>query len=69
MISTSVPKATRNAITITNDCVAMAGTVSLSIENGLLVIIIIFHSKTIKVSSTVKIIDQPLYLGQFVTAC
>jgi len=47
----------------------MAGTVSLSIENGLLVIIIIFPSKTIKVSSTVKIIDQPLYLGQFVTAC
>ena len=61
--------ATRNAITITNDCVAMAGTVSLSIENGLLVIIIIFPSKTIKVSSIVKIIDQPLYLGKFITAC
>jgi len=33
---------TRDAITTTNDCVAMAGTVSLSIENGLVVIIIIF---------------------------
>ena len=61
--------ATRNAITITNNCVVMAGIVSLSTKNGLLVIIIIFPSKTIKVSSTVKIIDQPLYLGQFVTAC
>ena len=61
--------ATRNAITITNDCVAMAGIVSLSTKNGLLVNIIIFPSKIIKVSSTVKIIDQPLYLRQLVTDC
>ena len=51
------------------DFVAITGdTVSANIENGLIDNIVIYFLPRSVVFSTLIIVDQPLYLGQLVTA-
>ena len=67
-MSKRVPTTTSIAITITNICIKIGDTVSASIENGLIDNIVIYFLPRSVVFSTLIIIDQPLYLGQLVTA-
>ena len=69
MMSKRVPATTNIAIIITNTCIKIGDTVIASIENGLVDNILIYFSSRLVVFSTLIIIDQPLYLGQFVTTC
>ena len=67
-MSTRVPTTTSIAIKITNSWIKIGDTVSASIENGLIENIVIYFLPRSVVFSTLIIIDQPLYLGQLVTA-
>ena len=67
-MSTRVPATTSIPITITNICIKIGDTVSASIENGLIDNIMIYFLPQSVVFSILIIIDQPLYLGQLVTA-
>ena len=67
-MSIRVPTTTSIAITITNICIKIGDMVSDSIENGLINNIVIYFLPRSVVFSTLIIIDQPLYLGQLVTA-
>ena len=67
-MSKRVPTTTSIAITITNSCIKIGDTVSASIENGLIENIVIYFLPRSVVFSTLIIIDQPLYVGQLVTA-
>ena len=67
-MSKRVPATTSIAITITNICIKISGTVSASIEKGLIDNIVIYFLPRSVVFSTLIIIDQPLYMGQLVTA-
>ena len=68
-MSKRVPTTTSIAITKTNICIKIGDTVSANIENGLINNIVIYFLPRSVVFSTLIIIDQPLYLGQLVTAC
>lgn len=68
-MSNKVPTTTRMTITITNHCIKIGEIVSASIENGLLNNIVVYFSLRSEFFSILRIIDQPLYLEQFVTAC
>ena len=68
-MSKRVPATTNIAITITNDCIKIGDTFSASIENGLVDNIVVYFPSRFVVFSILIIIDQPLYLGQFVIAC
>ena len=67
-MSTRVPTTTSIVITITNICIKIGDAVSASIENGLIDNIVIYFLPRSVVFSTLIIIDQPLYVGQLVTA-
>ena len=67
-MSKTVPTRTKVVITITNICIKIGDTVSDNIENGLIDNIVIYFLPRSVVFSILIIIDQPLYLGQLVTA-
>ena len=67
-MSKRVPTTTNIAITITNICIKTGDTVAASIEKGLIDNIVIYFLPRSVVFSTLIIIDQPLYVGQLVTA-
>ena len=67
-MSKRVPNTASIAIIKTNICIKIGDTVSANIENGLIDNIVIYFLPQSVVFSTLIIIDQPLYLGQLVTA-